>query len=209
MPSNYWTVAFQTIVYLINRMPTLVLQYQSPFVTLFHKPSNLRKLRVFGCLCYPWLHPYAFHKLTSQSNTCVFIDNSFEHNAFHCYNLHTHKIFKSRHVIFVEFIFSFHNHTSPTIQTTSLTISHWGIPPIQPDEPPMTSSSPSSYDLHYSTPSVQQLLIPTALLSSPTIEVLSSGSQSLSVPSSRPSDPDVPPPYPACVNDSQPLLPTT
>ena len=163
MPSNFCTVAFQTIIYLINRMSTPVLQNQSPFNTLFHKPSNLRKLRVFGCLCYPWLHPYDFHKLTSRSNPYVFIGYSFEHNAFRCYNLHTHKIFISHHVIFVEFIFPFHNYTSPTIQTTSLTISYWGIPPIQSDEPPMTSSSISSHDLHYSTPPVQQLLIPTAL----------------------------------------------
>ena len=65
MPSTFWTAAFQTAVYLINRMPTRVLQYQSPFDILFHKPPNLRKLRVFSCLCYPWLHPYASHKLIS------------------------------------------------------------------------------------------------------------------------------------------------
>ena len=118
MPSIFWMAAFQTIVYLINIMPTPVLQYQSPFDTLCHKPSNLRKLRVFGCLCYPWLRPYTSHKLTSRSNPYVFIGYSLEYNAFRWYNLHTHKVFILRHVIFVESIFPFQNNTSLTMQTT-------------------------------------------------------------------------------------------
>ena len=72
----------------------------------------------------------------------------------------------------------------------------------------MTSSSSSAHDPHYSTHPIQQLLIPTPLLSSPIIGVLGSGSQSLFLPPSRPSDPDVPPLDPTCVNDSQPLLST-
>ena len=73
----------------------------------------------------------------------------------------------------------------------------------------MTSSGSSSHDPYYSTPLIQQLPIPTQLLSSPTIGVLGSGSQSLSLPPSQPSDPNVPPPDLVYVNDSQPLLPTT
>ena len=64
MPPSFWSVAFQTAVYLINRMLTPVLQYQSPFEKLFHKLPNLHKLKVFGYLCYPWLRPYASNKLT-------------------------------------------------------------------------------------------------------------------------------------------------
>ena len=71
MPSKFWTTVFQTTFYLINRMPTPVLQYQSLFDMLFHKPPNIRNLRLLGCLCYPWLPPYASHKLTSRSNPCI------------------------------------------------------------------------------------------------------------------------------------------
>lgn len=31
------------------------------------------KLRVFGCLCYPWVRLYNNHKLESRSRACIFI----------------------------------------------------------------------------------------------------------------------------------------
>nr|CAN80558.1 hypothetical protein VITISV_023041 [Vitis vinifera] len=73
MPLIFWTYAFATVVYLINRMPTPTLHLSSPFDKLFESPSNYTKLQVFGCLCYPWLCPYSQHKLDSRSTLCVFL----------------------------------------------------------------------------------------------------------------------------------------
>ena len=52
---SYWSYAFQTAVYLINRMPSSVLQNQSPFECLFGRLPDYTKMRIFGCQCYPWL----------------------------------------------------------------------------------------------------------------------------------------------------------
>jgi len=49
LPMSYWTHAFQTAIYLINRMPTSVLNNKSPFESIFGRQPNYHKLRTFGC----------------------------------------------------------------------------------------------------------------------------------------------------------------
>ena len=54
-------------------MPTPTLHLSFPFDKLFESLPNYTKLRVFGCLCYPWFRPYSQHKLDSCSTPCVFL----------------------------------------------------------------------------------------------------------------------------------------
>ena len=51
---RFWDYAFESSVYLINHMPTLVLQNQSSFEYLFHHTPDYDFLRTFGCLCFPF-----------------------------------------------------------------------------------------------------------------------------------------------------------
>lgn len=57
LPLTYWTHTFHTRFYLINRLPTHILNNKSPFQRLIHTPPNYNRLKLFGCLCYPWLKP--------------------------------------------------------------------------------------------------------------------------------------------------------
>ena len=59
MPLTFWPQAFAKSVFLINHLTTPVLDYESPFQKFFQTTPNYGKLRTFGCLCYPWLRPYA------------------------------------------------------------------------------------------------------------------------------------------------------
>lgn len=93
LPLSFWPHAFQTAVYLINRLPTPFLHNKSPFENLFHNPSNYSKLRVFWCLCYPWLHHYTHHKLEPRSKPCTFLGYSNLHNAYKCFDSSTNKNF--------------------------------------------------------------------------------------------------------------------
>ena len=79
LPLKFWSHAFLTATYLINRMPSPTLQMESPFQKLFGNAPNYSKLRVFGCLCYPWLKPYAPNKLHPRSRSCVFLGYSSSH----------------------------------------------------------------------------------------------------------------------------------
>lgn len=73
LPLKYWWEAFQTATYLINRLPTPVLQNQSPYRTLYNKQPSYQTLKIFGCACYPCLRPYQNHKFGFHSIKCIFL----------------------------------------------------------------------------------------------------------------------------------------
>ena len=73
MPKKYWTYAFATANYLINRLPTPVLNMDTPLHKIFGTQPNYSKTRVYSCLCFPWLRPYTSHKLEDISTPFVFI----------------------------------------------------------------------------------------------------------------------------------------
>jgi len=58
MPHNLWVEAFCTAISLINRLPTPILQGTSPYKLLFGVSPDYTFLRVFGCICYPYLGDY-------------------------------------------------------------------------------------------------------------------------------------------------------
>lgn len=72
LPLQFCLHAFLTAAYLINRIPTPVLNNDSPFVCLHGHVPNYSKLQVFGCLCYPWFQPYNTNKLQPRLSPCVF-----------------------------------------------------------------------------------------------------------------------------------------
>ncbi|CAN1817779.1 Retrovirus-related Pol polyprotein from transposon RE1, partial [Linum perenne] len=108
LPLQYWTYAFQAAVYIINRLPSSVLNNVSPYYCLFNADPDYTSLRVFGCLCFPWLKPYAAHKLDAKSAPCVFLGYSTRHKGYYCLNLHTQKVQVSRHVLFDETVLPYH-----------------------------------------------------------------------------------------------------
>ncbi|CAN1174147.1 Retrovirus-related Pol polyprotein from transposon RE2, partial [Linum perenne] len=83
-------------------MPSSALRGTIPFQTLFNISPNFRKLRIFGCLCYPWLRPYSSSKIDPRSRPCLFLGYSHQQSAYKCLDPVTKRIFLSRHVVFVE-----------------------------------------------------------------------------------------------------------
>lgn len=81
VPQKYWHFAFETAVFLINRLPSLVSRGLSPYEFLFHKKPDYLFLKVFGCLCYPFLRPYNRHKMSFRSAPCVFLGYSPSHHG--------------------------------------------------------------------------------------------------------------------------------
>jgi histone deacetylase 1/2 len=79
LPKPYWEDAFLTAVYIINRLPTKILNHCSPFEKAYHQKPNYNFMRVFGCACWPNLRPYNKHKFDYRSKTCIFIGYSLSH----------------------------------------------------------------------------------------------------------------------------------
>jgi hypothetical protein len=105
LSSKYWVDAFLTATFLINRLPTPVLNNESPFSKLFGKQPDYTFLKSFGCLCYPLLRPYAAHKLSFRSKPCIFLGYVANHYGYRCLEPHSSRIYISRHVVFDEFKF--------------------------------------------------------------------------------------------------------
>ncbi|XP_049360667.1 uncharacterized protein LOC125825370 [Solanum verrucosum] len=52
IPIRYWGLCVKATVYLINRLPSIVLQGHTPYEVLYKMKNHIDHLRVFGCLCY-------------------------------------------------------------------------------------------------------------------------------------------------------------
>ncbi|QHO24970.1 Retrovirus-related Pol polyprotein [Arachis hypogaea] len=55
LPLKFWEYAFITVVHLINRLPTPLLNNSSSFEALHNKELDYTTLKVFDCAFYPYL----------------------------------------------------------------------------------------------------------------------------------------------------------
>jgi len=52
MPTHLWSYAIKHVVYLINRVPSPVIQNKTPYELLNKHPLEFSMLKIFGCLSY-------------------------------------------------------------------------------------------------------------------------------------------------------------
>ena len=119
IPLQYWEDEFQIACYLINRLPTSIIQNFSPYEKLFAQAPNYNFLRVFGCSCWPNLWPYNSHKLQPCSTQCVFLGYSLLHKGYKCLHLPSGFVYISREVLFNDDVFPFGKTCSTNLQSLS------------------------------------------------------------------------------------------
>lgn len=102
VPSTFWVEALSTAVYLINRLPSQQLHFDSPFYRLHGKHPDYHQLHTFGCVCFVHLPSHERHKLAAQSVKCAFMGYSTAHKGYLCYDAAAKRIRISRNVIFFE-----------------------------------------------------------------------------------------------------------
>lgn len=106
VPRKHLVNAFSTAVFLINRLPSTVLDMHSPYQRLLHKKVNFESFR---SRCYPYLRDYAQDKFSPKSLPCVFMGYSTRHKGYSCLYPPTGRLYISRHVVFDECFFPFAN----------------------------------------------------------------------------------------------------
>jgi hypothetical protein len=107
MPLKFCDEAFRSAVYLINRTPSRVLQYETPLEKIFNTKPNYLSLRVFRCDCWPNLRPVNTRKLQFRSKQCTFLGYSQQHKGFKYLDVATGRVYTSHDVIFDENVFLF------------------------------------------------------------------------------------------------------
>jgi hypothetical protein len=107
MPLKFWDEAFLSTTFLINRIPSKVVKFETPLERLYHTKPDYTSLRVFGCACWPNLRPYNKHKLAFRSKECAFLGYSNLHKGFKCLDISTGRVYISRDVTFDENVFPF------------------------------------------------------------------------------------------------------
>jgi hypothetical protein len=107
MPLKFWDEAFSIAAFLINRLPSHVLNFSSPFEKLFSTTPDYNWLKVFGCACWSHLRPYNVKKLEFCSKRCVFLGYSSNHKGYKCLDVATGCVYISRDVVFDENVFPF------------------------------------------------------------------------------------------------------
>ncbi|RVX19137.1 Retrovirus-related Pol polyprotein from transposon TNT 1-94 [Vitis vinifera] len=89
-PISYWGEAITSAAYLINRVPSSAINFQTPLQALTNvvvAPTvpNLPP-RVFGCVAFVHLHKHQRTKLTSHALQCVFVGYALHKKGYRCYH---------------------------------------------------------------------------------------------------------------------------
>ena len=117
LPLYFWPHALNTSIYLLNILPSKLFGNLTPTHLLFNKSPSYTHLLVFRCLCFTLIASTKIHKLQPRSSSSVFMGYPSSHRGYKCYDLASHKIILSRHVIFDESNFPFARSSTHSPQT--------------------------------------------------------------------------------------------
>lgn len=112
LPINMWTFSTQHVVRIINRLPTCLLKYKSPYEMLYQEPPLIIHLKVFGCLCYAYSLLAHRSKFYARARNFIFLSFKDGTKGYILYNINSHNIFFSIHVMLYETRFPFKTHES-------------------------------------------------------------------------------------------------
>lgn len=185
LPMKFWLYPFQTATFLINRLPTKVLNLQSPFQIIFGKLPDYILCKVFGCLCYPYVRPYNTHNLQYRFVHGLFLSYSTIQKGYLCLEPSSNSLICHSTCYFLWNYFPISVNFSPplsppscppvstlAIPCTGLSLQHTAISSFAIDQhhPLLISHSIlpiSSHSSNSSIPSIIQVPFTVASFSSP------------------------------------------
>jgi hypothetical protein len=146
LPGRYWIEVLHTATYMLNCLPTTVIQAVCPHLALFGSAPSYEHLHVFGYTSYPNTTTTAPHKLSPRSTRCVFLGYSVDHEGYRCLDLSTNRLIVSRHVVFNEDNFplavspcltdlDFLYVSGPMVSTIETHLTTAGTSPLAPHQP--------------------------------------------------------------------------
>ncbi|KAL2251769.1 UNVERIFIED_CONTAM: Retrovirus-related Pol polyprotein from transposon TNT 1-94 [Sesamum indicum] len=160
-PRRFWGDAILSATYLINRFPSAILGWKTPYEILHQKVSSYTHLRTIGCLYFA-IKPSPFQsKFDKRGVKCVLLDYPPARKGYRLLEFDSNTIFTSRNVIFHEKKFPFAQ-SSPTTPAVPLPLI-----PLSDDScsvPPTTDTSngnsPAPPHSHPASPQSTSLTVP-------------------------------------------------
>lgn len=116
MALGYWSDCVATDVYLINRIPSSIINNRTPFEILNHQIPSYTHLCTFGCLCYASTLSRHRTKFSPRARASIVLGCPSMFKGYTLLDLESNRVFISRHVIFHETIFPFANTQPPPDQ---------------------------------------------------------------------------------------------
>jgi transposase InsO family protein len=102
VPKYLWAEAMMTSAYLMNRMPSRVLNNKTPIECLTGETTYVVPPRVFGCVCFVRDHRPSVGKLDPRAVKCVFVGYSGKQKGYKCWCPSERRMFVSMDVTFRE-----------------------------------------------------------------------------------------------------------
>ncbi|KAL2247796.1 UNVERIFIED_CONTAM: Retrovirus-related Pol polyprotein from transposon RE1 [Sesamum indicum] len=107
LPLKFWGESILATTYIINRTPSAVLGWQTPFSVLLGCSPTYNHFKIFACLSFATnLNPHKT-KFQKRAHRCVFLGYSMMQKGYRVYDLEDHVLFTSRDVVFHERVFPF------------------------------------------------------------------------------------------------------
>lgn len=106
---DFWGECVQTAAYIINKLPTSVLENKTPYEILYGKKPTYWHFRTFGCLAYAHDKIGKTDKFRERGRACIFLHYPMGLKGYNNNDLKTLKIHTTRDVTFVENVFPFGN----------------------------------------------------------------------------------------------------
>jgi len=120
LPKKFWSCVVLHAVYLINRIPTKILNNKSSYEVLYGEVPDLSNLKVFGCLSYASTLPVNRHKFDSRAKKCAFLGYKSGIKGFVLIDVHTSEVIVSRNVKFFDLEFPSHFSSVTTVPFTHI-----------------------------------------------------------------------------------------
>lgn len=102
LPKPYWAEAVLTTCYLINRSPSVPLNFEVPEKIWTGKCVNYSHLRVFGCKAFVHVSKELRQKLDFKASTCIFLGYGDQEFGYRLWDPKMKKVIRSRDVVFNE-----------------------------------------------------------------------------------------------------------
>ena len=102
LPKPFWGEAVRAACYLINRSPSVPLNFEIPEKVWSDKNPSYSHLRIFGCLAFAHVSKELRQKLDARTTPCIFIGYGDEEFGYRLCDPKEKKVIRKRDLLFLE-----------------------------------------------------------------------------------------------------------